>query len=113
LWAFASAALRPGAVLVLDVVGFDARARESFAVVTGEGRLDDQTLAGKVVFEVATRARQSGVPCYAVVGLDELDAFGHRLLGLEVEAAARGRATASAADVERAAAHLALRLRVA
>jgi glycerate 2-kinase len=112
LWAFAGAELRPGAALVLDVADFDVRARESFAVVTGEGRLDDQTLAGKVVFEIATRCRQAGVPCYAVVGSDALDAFGRRLMSVEVEAAARTGGTASTADVERAAARLAKRLRV-
>ena len=110
LWAFAGAQLRPGAVLVLDVAGFDARARESFAVVTGEGRLDEQTLAGKVVFEVATRSRQAGVPCYAVVGTDGLDAFERRLMNLEVEAGARDGGTASAADLERAAARVMRRL---
>ena len=45
LWAFAGAELRPGAALVLDAVGFDDRMREAFVVVTGEGRLDEQTLA--------------------------------------------------------------------
>jgi glycerate kinase len=108
LWAFAGAQLRPGAVLVLDTLDFDARMRESFAVVTGEGKLDDQTLAGKALFEVATRCRQSGVPCCAVVGADELDAFGKRLLDVEVAQAARS-GTASADDIERAARHLARR----
>jgi glycerate kinase len=112
LWAFAGAELRPGAAIVLDVTGFDVRALESFVVVTGEGRLDDQTLAGKIVFEIATRCRQAGVPCYAVVGSDTLDAFGRRLMGIEVETAARDGDTASATDVERAAARLAKRLRV-
>jgi glycerate kinase len=111
LWAFAGADLRPGAALVLDVAGFDARARESFAVVTGEGRLDEQTLAGKAVFEVATRCRQGGVPCYAVVGVDALDAFERRLMNVEVEAATRGGRIGSAEDVERAAARVARRLR--
>ena len=54
--------LRPGAALVLDTIGFDAAMRDSFAVVTGEGALDHQTLRGKAVFEVATRCRQGGVP---------------------------------------------------
>lgn len=108
LWAFAGAQLRPGAVLVLDTLGFDARMRESFAVVTGEGKLDDQTLAGKALFEVATRCRQSGVPCCAVVGSDELDLFGKRLLDVEVAQAARA-GYASAEDIERAARHLARR----
>jgi glycerate kinase len=111
LWAFAGAELRAGAALVLDVAGFETRARESFAVVTGEGRLDEGTLAGKVVFEVATRTRQAGVPCYAVVGSDGLDAFGRRLMSVEVETAARDGGRGSVADVERAAGRVARRLR--
>jgi glycerate kinase len=110
LWAFAGATMRPGAALVLDVTGFDARARDAHAVVTGEGRLDDQTLSGKAVFEIATRCRQGGVPCYAVVGSDALDAFERRLMNLEVEAAARAGRLASVEDVERAAGRLARRL---
>jgi glycerate kinase len=110
LWAFAGAELRPGAALVLDVAGFDARAGDSLAVVTGEGRLDEQTLAGKAVFEIATRCRQDGVPCYAVVGTDGLDAFEHRLMNLEVEAATRDGRVARPDDLERAAARVARRL---
>ncbi len=83
LWATFGAELVPGAAYVLDAVGFDARMRGSRAVVTGEGRLDQQSLAGKVVSEVATRARQSGVPCHAVVGTRELDAMGTRILDLD------------------------------
>jgi glycerate kinase len=107
LWAFAGAELRPGAALVLETLGFDGRMQEAYAVVTGEGRLDEQTLGGKAVFEVATRCRQGGVPCYAVVGSDGLDAFGRRLMNLEVEAAARAGSTASAQQVEQAAHRLA------
>jgi glycerate kinase len=110
LWAFAGAALRPGAALILDTIGFDAAMRDSFAVVTGEGALDRQTLRGKAVFEVATRCRQGGVPCYAVPGADALDAFEHRLMNIEVAPAARNGALASEADVERAARRLARRL---
>jgi glycerate kinase len=111
LWAFAGAALRPGAALVLDTIGFDPAMRASFAVVTGEGAMDRQTLRGKAVFEVATRCRQGGVPCYAIPGADRLDAFEHRLMNVEVEAAARNGAVASRDDVERAARRLAHRLR--
>jgi glycerate kinase len=42
-----------------------------------------QSLVGKVVSEVATRARQSGVPCHAVVGARELDSMGARILDLD------------------------------
>jgi glycerate kinase len=102
LWAFARAALRPGAALVLDAVGFDPLMKRCGAVVTGEGRLDEQTLQGKLVFEVATRSRQAGVPCYVVTGDDALDAFGKRLLNVEVLAAAREGEIASADTLERA-----------
>jgi glycerate kinase len=82
LWAGAGAKLRPGAAYVLDAVGFDERMRASGFVVTGEGALDDQTLAGKCVGEVATRARQRGVACHAVVGVNRLEAFQARILDL-------------------------------
>jgi glycerate 2-kinase len=83
LWAAFGAELVSGAAFVLDAIGFDRRMRAARAVVTGEGRLDRQSLAGKAVSEVATRARQSGVPCYAVVGSCHLDRFGQRILDLE------------------------------
>jgi glycerate 2-kinase len=84
LWSAFGAELVPGASFVLDAVEFDARMLEARAVVTGEGKLDQQSLAGKLVSEIATRTRQSGVPCYAVVGTNELDSFGARVLDLQV-----------------------------
>jgi glycerate kinase len=99
LWAELGAELVPGASFVLDAVSFDSRLRAARAVVTGEGKLDQQSLAGKLVSEIATRARQTGVPCHAIVGTRELDSFGQRMLDLqavleastpaEIEAAAR------------------------
>jgi glycerate kinase len=99
LWAWRGAALVPGAAYVLDAIGFDAAMHESRLVVTGEGRIDEQTLAGKAVTEVATRCRQNGVACHAVVGQEALDSFGERVLDLgcvietttveEIEAAGR------------------------
>jgi glycerate kinase len=83
LWAEFGAELVAGAPFVLDLLDFDRRMRAARAVVTGEGRLDQSSLAGKVVSEVATRARQAGVPCHAVVGQRGLDAFGLRILDLE------------------------------
>jgi glycerate kinase len=84
LWAAFGAELVPGASFILDAVEFDRRMRAARAVVTGEGKLDEQSLAGKLVSEIATRARQSGVPCYAIVGTRELDSFGARVLDLQV-----------------------------
>jgi glycerate 2-kinase len=83
LWAHRGARLVPGAAYVLDAIGFDDRMLASAFVVTGEGRLDEQTLQGKVVGEVATRCRQRGVGCHAVVGKNDLDPFQERVLALE------------------------------
>ena len=83
LYAAFGAELVAGAGFVLDAIGFDDRMRSSRAVITGEGRLDRQSLVGKLVSEVATRARQAGVPCHAVVGSNQLDAFDARILDLE------------------------------
>jgi glycerate 2-kinase len=108
LWAYRGARLVPGAAYVLDAIGFDARMRAARFIVTGEGKLDDQTLVGKAVGEVATRCRAAGVGCHAVVGRNELSAFEARLIDLasvteatnvaELEAA--GRALAGALEPE-------------
>jgi glycerate kinase len=83
LWAAHGAKLEPGAPFVLDALDFDARMRASRAVVTGEGKLDEQTLEGKLVGEIGTRARQAGVPLHAIVGTDALDPFGKRIIDLQ------------------------------
>jgi glycerate kinase len=77
------ARLESGASFVLEQLDGDARMRAARAVVVGEGLLDLRTLAGKAPGELATRARQSGVPCFAVVGGRTLDAFGGRILDLQ------------------------------
>ena len=82
LWSELGAELAPGPSFVLDALGFDQSMRRAAFVVTGEGKLDETTLAGKAVAEVATRCRQAGVWCHAVVGRDELDLFGRRVLDL-------------------------------
>jgi glycerate 2-kinase len=83
LWAAHGAVLEPGAQWVLDALDFDARMRASRAVVTGEGKLDEQTLEGKLVGEIGTRARQAGVPLHAIIGTDALDPFGKRIIDLQ------------------------------
>ena len=87
---------------MLDAVDFDRRLRSARALVTGTGRLSRDSLAGGWLFEVATRARQSGVPCYAIVGEDALDAFDKRILDLDIVLEA-----VSAGELEQAGAALA------
>jgi glycerate kinase len=67
-------------------------------VITGEGRLDRQSLAGKTAIGVARAARTAGVPCHIIAGEVELDG-----------AALRAEGIASAVSlVERAGAHRAM-----
>lgn len=87
LVAMLGAELCPGAGLVLDAVGFDGRVAKADLVITGEGRLDRQSLDGKAALAVAARAQQAGVPCVALVGCvgegaDE--ALGHGLTAYHV-----------------------------
>ncbi len=100
LWAWFDARLVAGAAFVLDALGYDARMRAARAVVAGEGRLDRQSLAGKALAEVATRARQAGVPCHAVVGRNALDRFDARILDLQLVLEASTLAQIEAAGVE-------------
>jgi len=60
--------LVPGSVFVADAVGLDARIGDHDVVVTGEGRFDWQSLHGKVVSEVASRALAHAVPTVVVAG---------------------------------------------
>ena len=97
LWAHRGAKLVPGAAFVLEAVDFDAQMREARFVVTGEGKIDGQTLEGKAVGEVATRCRGAGVGCHAVVGRNDLGAFEARLIDLASVTEARTLAALEAA----------------
>ena len=66
--AFLGAELRPGIEAVLDLVNFDSLLTGCDMVFTGEGRLDSQSIRGKVISGVAKHARQQNVPVIAVVG---------------------------------------------
>ncbi len=68
LMAFCDAELHPGVELALDSVAADDAFEGATLVITAEGMLDTQTLAGKVPVGVARRARRYRVPVVAVGG---------------------------------------------
>jgi glycerate kinase len=68
LVAFAGATLESGISVVLDAVQFDRRVRDVDLCLTGEGRLDGQSLEGKACIGVARRAATANVPTIALVG---------------------------------------------
>lgn len=66
--AFLASKLSMGIEVLLDLINFDLLLKGTDLVFTGEGRIDAQSLRGKVVIGVARRARRAGVPVIAVVG---------------------------------------------
>jgi hypothetical protein len=81
----------------LDAVGFDVRLHAARAVVIASARLDERTLAQSATFEIATRARQGGVPAYAVTADNALSTFDARVLDLQLIVCARGPRSLAAA----------------
>jgi glycerate kinase len=74
--AFACAVMKPGIQTILDAANFDSLIRDADCVITGEGRMDPQTLMGKVPVGVARRAGTAGIPVLAIVGQTEGDISG-------------------------------------
>ncbi len=68
LLAFLNATLRSGVDLVMDAVELEKKMAGAKLVITGEGRLDEQSLMGKVPHGVARLAKRLGVPVVAVAG---------------------------------------------
>ncbi len=66
--AFFNSRLQPGIETVLDTVHFNNLLQGADLVISGEGKIDSQSLRGKVVIGVARRAKKSSVPLIAVVG---------------------------------------------
>ena len=66
--AFLGSRLQMGIETVLDTVGFDRLVSDADLVLSGEGKIDTQSLRGKVVIGVARRCKKHGVPLVALVG---------------------------------------------
>jgi len=66
--AFTRATLKPGIELVLDAVKLDAQLAGADLVITGEGRIDQQTIHGKTPMGVAQAAKQFDIPVIGIAG---------------------------------------------
>ena len=73
------ASTRPGADLVLDLIGLDDAVGRADLVLTGEGSFDEQSLQGKGPWAVATRARAAGVAVIVLCGRQSLGDAASRL----------------------------------
>ena len=67
-FAMLGAGIQSGIDYILDLIRFDEFLHDCDLVITGEGRLDDQSLDGKVIDGVLRRTRKNDVPTIAIVG---------------------------------------------
>lgn len=71
LLTFLGAKIVPGVDVVMDAIGLDDALQDADLVITGEGKFDGQTAAGKVPQGVLQRAQKYQVPCVAICGAVE------------------------------------------
>jgi glycerate kinase len=109
--AFMNATLKRGIDMVLDLVCFEDVAREADLIITGEGRLDDQSGQGKLIQGVCRRAGK--VPVIALCGTLSITLEQVRAIGLkaafsinEVERPLPEMLSATAENLEKTAASL-------
>lgn len=60
--------LRPGIDIILDALDADALLEGCDLLITGEGKMDNQTLQGKTPYGIAKRAKQKGIPVIGICG---------------------------------------------
>jgi glycerate kinase len=68
LLAFLEAQIKPGIEVVMDAIQFQQKIRGAVLVITGEGKLDHQTLSGKVIAGVCKAAKHEHIPIVAICG---------------------------------------------
>lgn len=79
---FLNAQLNSGIDLIKKLVDFDAKIKDADWIITGEGRLDRQTLSGKTIHGVLASAQAQNIPVAAICGAVELSISEQETLGL-------------------------------
>lgn len=75
MMAFLQAELKSGADLLLDISLFKERATDADLIITGEGRIDKQSLMGKIPGKILEKGRELGIPVVALAGCAENKAW--------------------------------------
>lgn len=79
---FLNAEIDSGIDIIMEEVGFEEKIRDADLIITGEGKLDHQTLSGKVIMGVGKAAKNRDIPVLALCGQLDLDQLGLRELGI-------------------------------
>lgn len=80
---FFNITFQPGIDFIMQYIQLDQLVKQSDIIITGEGKMDEQTLSGKVVKGVADLSRKYRKPLFVIVGKNELDAQKTGLLGIK------------------------------
>lgn len=83
LRALAGAELKSGVDTILELCGYSLELENASLVITGEGRLDEQTKQGKLPMGVGVRAQAKGVPCVAICGYSTVTEEELSIIGIQ------------------------------
>jgi glycerate kinase len=81
--AFLGAKLQPGIETILQITGFEERVKQCDYIITGEGKIDEQSLHGKLIRGITRLAQRHQKPVIALCGKLDLAPAGIRELGLQ------------------------------
>ena len=74
----------PGVETILDLMRMDEHLKKVDCVITGEGRMDNQSLYGKAPVGIAARAKKYGLPVIAIVGSREISLLEASKAGIDL-----------------------------
>jgi glycerate 2-kinase len=77
------AKLAPGGATLISLLGYERELAEAALVITGEGKLDAQTVGGKAVQRIAEVAERAGVPVVAFAGTLDANTDALRKMGIQ------------------------------
>jgi glycerate kinase len=83
LVAFLGAKLAPGAITLIDLLGYEQQLTRLDLMITGEGKLDAQTGGGKAVQRITEAANRAGVPVVAFAGTLDAESAALKAMGIE------------------------------
>ena len=83
LLTFFDVQMRKGIELIMEACKIEEQLTDADLLITGEGKIDEQSSSGKVVGHMTGLANKYGIPCIAICGSTELGEEAIKKLGLQ------------------------------
>ncbi len=80
--AFLNAKILPGAATIMEIVNFRAKLKDADLIITGEGKVDTQTLSGKLISGIAQATKEYKKDLWIICGKNELSVMDHKKLNV-------------------------------